>query len=80
MKWLFELADRGIFPDKLICLGIRILNKKRLKEEHPEFFQWILGKRLKYSCCYWPEYVIDLEGAEDAMCISLRKGLNWTMA
>ncbi len=105
MKLLFELADRGILPDELIRLGIRILNKKRLKEEHstslekaiaakmifvgnlekspvalvvdkpneqhyeipPEFFQRILGKRLKYSCCYWPEYISDLESAEDAM-------------
>jgi len=32
-----------------------------------EFFQLVLGKRLKYSCCYWPEGVTTLDGAEEAM-------------
>jgi cyclopropane-fatty-acyl-phospholipid synthase len=27
----------------------------------------VLGKRLKYSCCYWPEGVRTLEEAEEAM-------------
>jgi cyclopropane-fatty-acyl-phospholipid synthase len=40
-------------------------------EQHYEvptsFFQLVLGKRLKYSCCYWPEGVDTLEAAEDAM-------------
>jgi cyclopropane-fatty-acyl-phospholipid synthase len=31
------------------------------------FFQLVLGPRLKYSCCYWPEGVRDLNGAEEAM-------------
>jgi cyclopropane-fatty-acyl-phospholipid synthase len=33
----------------------------------PEFFRKVLGKRMKYSCCHWPEGVGDLEGAEAAM-------------
>ncbi len=32
-----------------------------------EFFRAVLGKRLKYSCCYWLEGDTDLAEAEDAM-------------
>jgi cyclopropane-fatty-acyl-phospholipid synthase len=32
-----------------------------------EFFQLVLGKRLKYSCCYWPPGIHTLDQAEDAM-------------
>jgi len=32
-----------------------------------EFFQLVLGKRLKYSCCYWSAGVETLDQAEDAM-------------
>ncbi|MGD8519420.1 MAG: cyclopropane-fatty-acyl-phospholipid synthase family protein [Anaerolineae bacterium] len=32
-----------------------------------EFFQRVLGQRLKYSCCYWPEGVETLDAAEEAM-------------
>ncbi len=32
-----------------------------------EFFQLVLGPRLKYSCCYWPEGVERLAAAEEAM-------------
>lgn len=32
-----------------------------------EFFQLVLGPRLKYSCCYWPEGVNTLAAAEEAM-------------
>ena len=31
-----------------------------------EFFQHVLGHRLKYSCCYWDENVKSLDEAEDA--------------
>jgi cyclopropane-fatty-acyl-phospholipid synthase len=105
VKLLFDLANRGILPDQLIRRGIRMLNRKRLKEENPgslekaitakmsfvdtlrkspialvtdkpneqhyeippEFFRKILGRRLKYSCCYWTKHVTNLEGAEEAM-------------
>jgi cyclopropane-fatty-acyl-phospholipid synthase len=32
-----------------------------------EFFRTVLGKRLKYSCCYWPDENTALNEAEDAM-------------
>ena len=32
-----------------------------------EFFQILLGERLKYSCCLWPEGVSDLDKAEEEM-------------
>jgi cyclopropane-fatty-acyl-phospholipid synthase len=32
-----------------------------------EFFRTVLGQRLKYSCCYWPEGVTTLDQAEEAM-------------
>lgn len=32
-----------------------------------EFFELVLGKWLKYSCCYWPESVSNLDEAEEAM-------------
>jgi cyclopropane-fatty-acyl-phospholipid synthase len=31
------------------------------------FFELVLGKRLKYSCCYWPDGVTSLDAAEKAM-------------
>jgi cyclopropane-fatty-acyl-phospholipid synthase len=33
----------------------------------PEFFEAVLGPRLKYSCCYWPTGVTGLAQAEEAM-------------
>lgn len=36
-------------------------------EVPPTFFQHVLGRRLKYSCCYWPEGVETLDQAEEAM-------------
>jgi cyclopropane-fatty-acyl-phospholipid synthase len=32
-----------------------------------EFFRAVLGKRLKYSCCYWPDENSTLDQAEEAM-------------
>lgn len=32
-----------------------------------EFFHLVLGKLLKYSCCYWPEGVKSINEAEEAM-------------
>ena len=32
----------------------------------PEFFRAVLGRQLKYSCCYWPDGVRTLDEAEDA--------------
>jgi cyclopropane-fatty-acyl-phospholipid synthase len=40
-------------------------------EQHYEvpaaFFELVLGRRLKYSCGYWPDGVDDLDAAEEAM-------------
>jgi cyclopropane-fatty-acyl-phospholipid synthase len=33
----------------------------------PDFFKLILGKRLKYSCCYWPDGVETIDQAEESM-------------
>jgi cyclopropane-fatty-acyl-phospholipid synthase len=47
------------------------LTPERTNEQHyelpPEFFQLCLGRRLKYSACYWPAGVDTLDAAEDAM-------------
>jgi cyclopropane-fatty-acyl-phospholipid synthase len=41
------------------------------KEQHyelpPEFFRRVLGQRMKYSGCYWPDGISHLDGAEEAM-------------
>jgi len=36
-------------------------------EVDSEFFQYCLGKNLKYSCCYWYENTSSLDDAEDIM-------------
>jgi len=47
------------------------LEVEKPKEQHyelpPAFFQKVLGKRMKYSSCYWPPSVKSLDGAEEAM-------------
>ncbi len=35
-------------------------------EVPPAFFHTILGPRLRYSCCWWPDTVTDLAAAEEA--------------
>ncbi|NNL76180.1 MAG: methyltransferase domain-containing protein [Desulfobacterales bacterium] len=102
---LMELADHGLIPDRLIRIGIRHLDRKRLQAEdcgdaeaqrqaltrfiekmrqspiavqtqkanqqHYEvpaaFFKQVLGKHLKYSGCYWPANVRNLDQAEEQM-------------
>jgi cyclopropane-fatty-acyl-phospholipid synthase len=36
-------------------------------EAPPAFFHTVLGRRLKYSCCYYGDGAVDLDGAEEAM-------------
>jgi cyclopropane-fatty-acyl-phospholipid synthase len=47
------------------------LEVEKPKEQHyevsPVFFQKVLGKRMKYSACYWPPGVKNLNEAEEAM-------------
>jgi len=44
---------------------------RKANEQHyevpPEFFAFVLGRRLKYSGCYWPTSVRSLDEAEEAM-------------
>ena len=46
------------------------LQPERPNEQHyelpPEFFRQVLGSRLKYSCCYWPEGIESLDQAEES--------------
>lgn len=47
------------------------LHPEKANEQHyempPEFFQQVLGKRLKYSSCYWSPRITTLDAAEEAM-------------
>lgn len=44
------------------------VHTRRANEQHyelpPSFFEQVLGPRLKYSACYWPDHVHRLEEAE----------------
>lgn len=104
-RTLISLAEKGIIPDALIRRGIRLLNRRRLKNEeaqqslegnekkslftqqlrispiayHPnkpneqhyelpsEFFRYILGNRMKYSCSLWSDGIQSLNQAEESM-------------
>jgi cyclopropane-fatty-acyl-phospholipid synthase len=49
-------------------IAIHIDDPNRQHYEVPsEFFRAVLGKRLKYSCCYWPDGNTTLDEAEAAM-------------
>ncbi len=55
-----------------------------VNQQHHEppagFFQQVLGPRLKYSACWWPEEVKDLETAEAAMLAADRGGVQLPLA
>jgi cyclopropane-fatty-acyl-phospholipid synthase len=44
---------------------------EKANEQHyevpAEFFREVLGRRMKYSCCYWSDDVTDLDAAEERM-------------
>lgn len=49
-------------------IAIHTSDANRQHYELPvEFFQRVLGQRMKYSCALWPEGVSDLDQAEEAM-------------
>jgi cyclopropane-fatty-acyl-phospholipid synthase len=49
-------------------IAIRTDDPNRQHYEVPtEFFQLVLGKWLKYSCCHWGDGVLTLDEAEEAM-------------
>ena len=52
------LADRGSFPRSRTSSTTRC---------RPTFFELVLGPRMKYSSCLWPDGVETLAGAEEAM-------------
>jgi cyclopropane-fatty-acyl-phospholipid synthase len=58
------------FIDRLRTNPIAV-HTEQANEQHyqvpTEFFQHVLGRRLKYSCAYWPAGVDTLAAAEDAM-------------
>jgi cyclopropane-fatty-acyl-phospholipid synthase len=58
------------FVQQLRASPIALLIEKA-NEQHYEvpapFFQYVLGKRLKYSGCYWPSGITSLDAAEEAM-------------
>ncbi|MBI3797254.1 MAG: class I SAM-dependent methyltransferase [Deltaproteobacteria bacterium] len=58
------------FLDQLRCSPIALYTEKANEQHYelpPVFFQNVLGKRLKYSSCYWPAGVATLNDAEEAM-------------
>jgi len=63
-------ADKRTLIEKLrqdpIAIHTNDPNRQHY-EVSSEFFQIVLGKWLKYSCCHWPEGVGTLDGAEEAM-------------
>jgi cyclopropane-fatty-acyl-phospholipid synthase len=64
------LAEKRALVDKFkrSPIAIRTADPNVQHYEVPtEFFQLVLGKWLKYSCCYWPDGVSTLDQAEEAM-------------
>ncbi|MGI9598708.1 MAG: SAM-dependent methyltransferase, partial [Acidimicrobiales bacterium] len=56
------LAERATGP---VTTHVDSANQQHY-EVPSEFFELILGPRLRYSCCYWPPSVDGIAGAEDA--------------
>ena len=52
--------------DDPLAHHVRAANRQHY-ELPPQFFSAILGRHLKYSCCYWPSGTQDLDEAEEAM-------------
>jgi cyclopropane-fatty-acyl-phospholipid synthase len=63
-------AAQGRFIDAMRRSPIAVHIDKP-KEQHyelpPDFFRRVLGKRMKYSGCYWPDGIATLDEAEEAM-------------
>ncbi len=62
-------ARLGEFLDSADTAPVALI-PERANEQHYEvpsaFFRHVLGPRLKYSCCHWPDGVHQLEQAEEA--------------
>ena len=64
------LAEKRALIEKFKCspIAIRTDDPNIQHYEVPsDFFQLVLGKWLKYSCCYWPKGISNLDQAEEAM-------------
>jgi len=66
-------CENGLAPQEfaeLMRLGPVAPVPEKANEQHyevpPEFFEAVLGQRLKYSCCLWPQGVHTLDEAEEA--------------
>ena len=63
-------AAKEAFVDELRRAPIALVPAKPNEQHYevpPEFFELVLGPRLKYSSCYWPRGVETLAEAEEAM-------------
>ncbi len=64
------LDEKRAFVERLRESPIAV-DVEKANEQHyelpPEFFRLVLGPRLKYSSCFWPERVETLGAAEEAM-------------
>jgi len=63
-------AERLALIDKLKCSPIAIHTSDANRQHYevpPGFFRLVLGRWLKYSCCYWPPGVETIDEAEEAM-------------
>ena len=64
-----EGNSRGSLQKQLVGAPIAV-DQEKANEQHYEvpssFFNLVLGKNKKYSCCYWPEAIGSLSQAEDA--------------
>jgi cyclopropane-fatty-acyl-phospholipid synthase len=49
-----------------LAVAVEAANRQHY-EVPADFFRLVLGRRLKYSCGYWPEAATSLDEAEDAM-------------
>ena len=77
LRQRLQVENRGSCEDqqtrlntymKLACQGPVALVPEKANEQHyelpAEFFSQVLGKHLKYSCCYWPAGTNSLDDAE----------------
>ena len=63
-------AERRVLIDRLRQSPIAIHTDDANQQHYevdPAFFSLVLGRRLKYSCCYWPDGVRSIDEAEEAM-------------
>ncbi len=63
-------AEKRALLDKLRQSPIAIHTDEPNRQHYEvpaAFFRAVLGRRLKYSCCYWPDGVTTLDEAEETM-------------